>query len=81
MQPGGHPMKSPTRQPTHDNGVILAGAVYALPEFLRRVCWGRKTWTSAQRAGLPSIQIGRQRYVLGEDFLAFCREQRGGSED
>jgi hypothetical protein len=30
-----------------------------------RLHWGRKQWTKAQAAGLKSVLLGRERYIIG----------------
>jgi hypothetical protein len=45
--------------------------VYPLREAQRRLRWGRKTMTRAQRDGLRSVAYGREKYIRGAEILRF----------
>lgn len=40
-------------------------------EAQRRLRWGRKTMTKAQRDGLRVVTYGREKYVRGAELLRF----------
>ena len=52
-------------------GVITADAVYTLDEIRERMKLGQAAMRQARRAGLKVRKIGRRRYVLGRDILAY----------
>lgn len=56
-------------------GVISRGEVYQLPEFLRRVGWGRNAMRSARRAGLRVIRTNGRVYVAADDAIAYLRSR------
>jgi len=57
-------------------GSIRADEVLPLREAARRLGWARKTVAHAQRDGLRTVAFGRMKYVLGEDVIAFFRQQQ-----
>ncbi|MFO0790060.1 MAG: hypothetical protein U0805_11445 [Pirellulales bacterium] len=54
-------------------GAISAGTSYPLPEFLRLAGFGRKTLAKAKREGLPVTRVGRNAFIDGDDWIAFCK--------
>jgi hypothetical protein len=59
---------------TPSPGPISALEVYPISEAARRLGWGRKTMTRAQRQGLKTVMFGRQKYVRGESIIQFFKE-------
>jgi hypothetical protein len=60
---------------TRTPGVIRADEAYTVAEFRRRATLQRYALSQAQRAGLRIVAVGRKRYVLGADWLAFLAQQ------
>lgn len=60
--------------------VISALELYPLAEATRRLGWGRKTATHAQRKGLRVVQFGRAKYVRGQAILDFFERLEKVSE-
>jgi hypothetical protein len=54
---------------------IRADHAYSLADFCRRTGLGRNGFREAKRKGLPVRVCGRNRYVLGEDWHEFLRQQ------
>ena len=52
-------------------GVVSADCLYTLDEVRDRLKLGQAAMRQARRAGLKVRKIGRRRYVLGRDLLAF----------
>ncbi len=61
--------KQPTPKPSY--GSISAGEVMPMTEFQRRFGLAYKSMREAQQQGLRTITLGRRKYVLGSDVLAF----------
>ena len=57
-------------------GVIEPHCLYTRDELQARMRWGPAAVRQAQRKGLISKQIGRNKYYLGSDIIAFV-EQAG----
>jgi hypothetical protein len=62
------------------NEVISAMELYPLREAAKRLRWGRKTMTKAQREGLCCVTYGREKYVRGQAIIEFIQrlEQHPG---
>jgi hypothetical protein len=56
-------------------GEIRGDSVYTLSEFKQRT--GLKDWglRSAKRDGLPLMKCGRNKYIIGADWLEFLRSK------
>lgn len=52
-------------------GVIKAGAVYTLPEFMGRTGFSKSAMREARRKGLKVRRIGKRGFVLGKDAIEF----------
>ena len=57
-------------------GVIRADECYTVPELRRRAALGDYAFREARKAGLRIVEFGRKRYVLGQDWLEFLRQQQ-----
>jgi hypothetical protein len=60
---------------------VSAFELYTRGEAMRRLVWGRKAWTAAQRAGLKTFRLGRIVYVRGAailDLAARLEAQQNG---
>ena len=58
---------------TRTPGVIEASAAYTVAEFRRRTGLGDFAWRQL-RSQLPIKCIGKKRFLLGADWLAFLRD-------
>ncbi len=63
--------------PAFSFGVIRADEAYTLEEFKRRVGKKDAGLRSARRAGLRVFQEGKQRYVLGRDWIVHLLKTAG----
>ena len=63
--------RSTARPPASPVGPMGVSAIELYPrgEAMRRLGWGRKAWTAAQRAGLRTFRLGRIVYVRGASIL------------
>jgi hypothetical protein len=52
-------------------GLVSADCLYTLAEVQERLKLGQAAMRQARRAGLRVRKIGRRRYVLGRDLLAY----------
>lgn len=52
-------------------GLVSSDCLYTLDEIRDRLGLGQAAMRQARRAGLPVRKIGRRRYVLGRDLLAY----------
>ena len=52
-------------------GVIVADALYTLQEVQQRLRLGAAAMRQARRQGLILRKIGRRKYLLGRDILAW----------
>ena len=52
-------------------GVFKADEAYSLGEAQRRLGFGIHAMRSARRAGLQTRKVGRRKYLLGADILAY----------
>ena len=62
--------KTATQTPDRP-GEISADSIYTLDEIELRLGLGQAAMRTARRAGLKVRKIGRRRYVLGKDLLAY----------
>ena len=60
---------------TKPPGVIRADEAYTLDELANRLGLGRAAIREARRRGLPIRTVGRRRFILGSDVLAFIAKQ------
>jgi hypothetical protein len=63
----------PKATPDADLGSIRADECYPLPDFKRRLGLNDDAMRKAKRAGLPVRRIGRRKFILGEEALAYLR--------
>lgn len=56
-------------------GVIDAPAAYTVAEFRRRTGMAQYAFRQARANGLRVVAVGKKRYVLGADWLAFLAKQ------
>ena len=61
-------------QERNTTGTIDERQAYTLKEFRRRAGLGATAWRNV-RDKLPVRVVGRKRYVLGQDWLEFLRQQ------
>jgi hypothetical protein len=54
----------------------VAGEVLPLAIVRQRLGWGHKTAAKALREGLPAVEFGRCKYVLGADVIRFFERLR-----
>jgi hypothetical protein len=73
----GNPSSSADRLPPSSVGVIRADEAYTLEEFKRRVGKKDAAFRSSRRAGLRVLQEGKQRYVLGRDWIDYLLKTAG----
>ena len=65
---------SATRPPADPTlGEIAADRVYTLKAFCRRLGWKEHAVRQARVAGLRMICWGREKLILGSDFLVFVQ--------
>ena len=73
-----------TQRPKPDGcGSVRADEVMPLSELQRRFRLGYKGTAEAQRQGLRTIALGRQKFILGRDVLRFFErpaDQQGRSD-
>jgi hypothetical protein len=55
-------------------GLIPAGAVLTLAEFMHRTGWGRAALRRARRNGLRVVRDGRTVFVLADEFNRYLRD-------
>lgn len=55
-------------------GVIRESESYTVAEFRRRAGLGDFAFREVRRAGLRIIAVGKKRYVLGKDWIAFLND-------
>jgi hypothetical protein len=67
-------MKRPDPSPT-GHGSVSAGEVLTPREFGRRLGLATRALCDAQRAGLRTVLVGRVKFVLGADALAWFTQQ------
>jgi hypothetical protein len=65
-----------TTAPATGPQVISDLEAYPLREAARRMRWGTRLTCQLQDAGLATFTVGRVKYILGEDILAFFRKAR-----
>jgi len=53
---------------------VRADEVISLGELQKRFRWGYKASRLAQSQGLPTVELGRQKFCLGEDVIRFFRQ-------
>ena len=53
------------------DGVVRADSLYTWPDLCRHLRWGGRAQRQALQRGLRTIRFARQRYVAGQDVLAF----------
>ena len=63
--------RATTVQPIDTLGGIRADEILPLPTLKRRLGWGNRSVSQAQRDGLRCIAYGRQKFVRGHDLLDF----------
>ena len=76
--------RSPVTSATPGPSSIRIDEALTKTEFLHRLKIGNTSWNTMRAAGLRSVLIGRQRYVLGADALAFftkMAERQDGEEN
>ena len=56
-------------------GPSESDTAYPLPVFMQRAGLSRWAFRQARRNGLPVKVVGRRRYILGTDWLAFLANQ------
>jgi hypothetical protein len=54
---------------TAARGPIERGVLYPYDDFLRRTGFGRKTLAKLRNGGMPVRRVGRNSFILGDDFL------------
>jgi hypothetical protein len=54
-------------------GVIRADEAYTLMEFRRRCGLGQHAWRQLRNSGFRIVEIGRKRFVLGQDFIDYLK--------
>ena len=54
-------------------GLIEPETLYELNEAMARTGWGKTSFRSARRQGLPVKYLGRKAYVLGSDLIDFIQ--------
>jgi hypothetical protein len=77
-----HPARKGTREPAP--GIIRADAAYSLRAFGRATGLREHGLRQLRALGLPMPQVGRERWVLGGDFLALLaglRDRNGRQSD
>ena len=73
--------------PTVGRGSIRADEVLSLREFGRRLGLANKALCDCQKAGLKTALVGRVKFVVGSDAVAWFRHQaeqqgnQGGGAD
>jgi hypothetical protein len=68
------PRQPAAAAPTRAPGVIDASAAYTTAEFCRRCGLGNYAWRQLRRQ-LPVRPVGKKKFILGEDWLNFLRQQ------
>lgn len=71
------------------SSTIRAGEAYSKGELLLRFGISQKFWDQMLDDGLPYVQVGKGRWVIGDDVLAYLRRKavrkntnsEGASED
>jgi hypothetical protein len=58
------------------SGEILGNAVYTLSEFTARTGMTASAMREARRAGLPVHQVGKRRFVVGQQSLDFLNSSK-----
>ena len=58
-------------------GLVTSDALYTLAEVQARLKLGQSAMRQARRAGLKVRKIGRRRYVLGRDLIAYVERATG----
>ena len=56
---------------SESGGVIVADAIYTLPEFQRRTGLGESAMRNARDAGLKVLRLSRRGFVKGSDAIEF----------
>jgi hypothetical protein len=69
-----HPAKKGIREPAP--GTIRGDVAYSLRAFGRATGLREHGLRQLRAAGLPMILLGRERWILGSDFLALVRRLR-----
>lgn len=64
---------------TSTPGVISDGESYTLREFSARTGLARYAIAQARKNGLPVIEIGKKRFVRGQDWHAFLAVRAGAA--
>ena len=64
------------RKPTAPapSGSIRSDEIVSLSELQRRFSLGYKSTAAAQKMGLKTVVLGRQKFCLGEDVIRFFRK-------
>lgn len=72
----GDPMATTAKkEPNADLGPIEPDVLYPLAVFQKRTGFRRESRAKLRREGLPIRRVGRQRFVLGRDFIEFVLTQ------
>ena len=66
---------SPRRRPS-PRGIVRGDVVYSLRAFSRVTGLREHGLRQLRALGLPMVQVGRERWILGADFLALVRRLR-----
>lgn len=62
-------------QPKPPGGGFSRDEILTKTEFLRRIPWGKKAWSTALNDGLKTIKQGGLVFVRGSDFWDFCERK------
>jgi hypothetical protein len=68
-------VRKPLERPAPRFGSIHADEALLLRELSRRFGWARRQQADALKAGLRSVVIGRQKFVIGRWVLDFLQAQ------
>jgi len=72
----------PGKRPVAAEGTaISAQEMYTLEEVRRRLGIGSDAMRMHRRRGLPVRQIGQRRVVLGDELIAWVRDEQRRSRD
>jgi len=56
---------------------VRADEVLSRRDLMLRLRWGRKQWSRAQAAGLKSVLLGRERYIVGRWVIELLERLAG----
>lgn len=63
----------PANQYDDTLGAIRADEAYRLDEFKRRLGLNDDAMRKARRKGLKARRVGRRRYIIGDEAIAFLK--------